>query len=315
MLEYILFAIGFVFLLKGADLLVDGASLLASKLGVSQLIIGLTIVAFGTSAPELVVAIISSLEGTSQVVLGNVIGSNISNILLILGAAAILYPLKIKYSTIWKEIPFSLLAALLLLALVSNGGGIEHLTFYDGITMLSVFLIFIYYTFSESKQEKKKKQIVKFEKKKLYRTFLMIIAGLIGLLLGGKWVVDGAIFIARNFGLSEFLISATIIAIGTSLPELAVAVSASLKHKADIAIGNVVGSNIFNILLVLGTTSLVAPISVPGFVSTDIVFLVYMTALLFGFVYINKKKQLEKWHGVVFIVLYIAYLFFLIGRG
>jgi cation:H+ antiporter len=318
MLEYILFVIGLVLIIKGADYLVDGSSILATRLGISQLVIGLTIVAFGTSAPELVVALISIFEGTSEIVLGNIIGSNISNLLLILGAAAVIYPLKIRYSTIWKEIPFSLLAALLLLALVNNEASGQYLTFYDGIALLFIFAIFIYYTFMKSKEDtkkKKKEEIMEIKKENFYKSIGMIAAGLIGLFVGGKWVVDGAVAIAIQFGLSEFLISATIIAIGTSLPELAVAVSASLKRKADIAIGNIVGSNIFNILLVLGTASLISPVSVPIFVNTDIIFLIYMSVLLFVFVYTNKNKELNRWHGLIFLLFYIGYLYFLIGRG
>jgi cation:H+ antiporter len=318
MLEYILFAIGFVLLVKGADYLVEGASIIATRLGIPQLIIGLTVVAFGTSMPELVVAIISSLEGSPEIVLGNVIGSNISNILLILGISAIIHEIKIKDSTIWKEIPFSLLATLLLLAFVNNGSGGQTLSFYDGLAMLAVFSIFIYYTFSEAMSCKKKKckdDIMEIEKSEFYRAIGMILLGLVGLFLGGKWVVDGAVSIATQLGLSQFLMSATIIAIGTSLPELAVAVVASMKKKVDMAIGNVIGSNIFNILLVLGTTSLISPIAVQPFITADITFLIYMTCLLFGLVYINKKKELGRFSGFFFVLLYIAYIIFLISRG
>ena len=316
MLEYILFAIGFVFLIKGADYLVDGASLIAERLGISQLMIGLTIVAFGTSAPELVVAVISSLQGNSEIILGNIIGSNISNILLILGSAALIYPVKVRYSTIWKEIPFSLLAALLLLALVNNTS--QNISLYDGLTMLFIFSLFIYYTFIENKnhaKKKKHKELLKIEKSEFYKAIAMVGVGLVGLFLGGQWVVQGAVSLARYFGLSEFLISATIIAIGTSLPELAVAVSASLKKKLDLAIGNVIGSNIFNILLVLGISSLISPVHVPVFINSDIVFLIYMTVLLFILVYIDKNKTLSRWEGLLFILLYIAYLIFIIIRG
>jgi cation:H+ antiporter len=318
MLEYILFVIGFILLVKGADYLVDGSSIIATRLGIPQLIIGLTVVAFGTSMPELVVAVISSINGSSEIVLGNVIGSNISNILLILGISAIIHNIKIRDSTIWKEIPFSLLAALLLLAFVNNGTDKHMISFYDGITMLAVFSIFIYYTFSEAlacKNKTCKKEVMKIEKSEFYNSIGLIIAGLIGLFLGGKFVVDGAVFIATQFGFSEFLISSTIIAIGTSLPELVVVVIASLKKKVDMAIGNIIGSNVFNILLVLGTASIISPITIQPFINTDIVFLIYMTCLLFGLVYINKKKELGKLSGILFILLYIGYIFFLISRG
>jgi cation:H+ antiporter len=318
MLEYILFVIGFILIVKGADYLVDGASTIATHLGIPQLIIGLTVVAFGTSMPELVVAVISSLEGSAEITLGNVIGSNISNILLILGISAVIHKIKIKNSTIWKEIPFSLLAALLLLAFVNDSTGERILSFYDGVVMLSVFAIFIYYTFSEAfacKTKICKKEVMKIEKSDFYKSIGLILAGLVGLFFGGKFVVDGAVFIATQFGFSEFLISSTIIAIGTSLPELVVTVVASMKKKVDMAVGNIIGSNIFNILLVLGTASLISPITVQPFINTDITFLIYMTCLLFGLVFINKKKELGKFSGLFFILLYIAYIIFLVGRG
>lgn len=316
MIDYLFFAIGFVLLIKGADFLIEGASTIAASIGISQLMIGLTIVAFGTSMPELVVGIISSLKGTSQIVLGNVIGSNISNILLILGSAAVIYPVKIRYSTIWKEIPFSLLGALMLLALVNNDSGMELLSLYDGITLMFIFFIFVRYTLLQTQNDKKKTgDVLKIEKSKFYKSVLMFAGGLIGLFIGGKWVVEGAILIAKQLGFSEFLISATIIAVGTSLPELAVSIVASLKRKIDIAIGNVVGSNIFNIFLVLGISSIISPISVPDFVNADTVFLIYITVFLFVFAYTDKKKEIQRWHGVIFLLLYVGYVIFLLGRG
>jgi len=320
-IEYILFFIGIFLLVKGADYLVEGASALAKRLGVSTLIIGLTIVAFGTSMPELIVNILAALQGATEVAFGNIIGSNISNIFLVLGITAIIRDIKVHYSTTWKEIPFSLLAVIVLFV-ISNKFMIEGLrvpfiTRVDGIILLLFFLVFIYYAFLVVKRSRTEieKETINIPKRNLFMIWLMILGGLIALYLGGKWTVEGAIFIAQQFGLSQFLISATIIAIGTSLPELVTSITAALKKDVDLAIGNIVGSNIFNIFWILGITSIIRPISIPTFINIDIIILGIATLALFLGIVIGKKHSLDRKEGVAFVFAYIVYLAFLIIRG
>jgi len=321
MLEVILFFVGIALLIKSADFLVEGSSSFAKKLGVPTLMIGLTIVAFGTSMPELIVNIIAAIKGSTEVAFGNIIGSNIANILLVLGLTAIICPIKIQHSTVWKEIPFALLAVIVLFV-VSNHVlidkiNVSSLTRVGGIIMLCFFIIFIYYAVELAKRNKaqledKKMKIVK---RKNFAIVLMILGGLVGLYLGGKWTVEGAIFIAQQLGLSEFLISATIIAVGTSLPELITGITAAKKKDVDLAVGNVVGSNIFNIFWILGITSIIAPIIIPAFINIDIIILMAVTFLLFLFLFIGKRHELERWQGFIFIALYLAYLAFIGIRG
>ena len=316
MIEYLLFALGFVLLLKGADYLVDGASALAGKMGVSKLVVGLTVVAFGTSMPELVVNIIAATGGTGDVALGTVIGSNLSNILLIFGIAALIYPPKMQHSTVWKEIPFSLLAVLVLFVLANDflidGNEIFSLTRTDGLMMLFFFLIFLYYLFGMFQNGDGQKTEVSMGNGRMAG---LILLGMVGLYLGGKWTVEGAVFIARNLSISEFTISAVIVALGTSLPELVTSVRAAMRKDADLAVGNIVGSNIFNIFLVLGVTASISPVSIPGFLNVDLAFLSFATLLLFAFMFIGRRYLLEKWEGVVFLIFYAAYVAMLFLRG
>lgn len=321
MIEYILFILGIIFLIKGADYLVDGSSSLGKRLGVSSLVIGLTIVAFGTSMPELVVNIIAALKGATQVAFGNIIGSNISNILLVLGITALICNIKVKRSTIWKQLPFALLAVIVLF-IVSNKymiGGMEvfKLNRVDGLVLMAFFVIFIYYVIELAMRSR-----ARIEKKELHisrhsysNIVFLILLGLVGLYFGGKWTVDGAIYIASQLGLSQFLISATVIAIGTSLPELITSIVAALKSKMDMAVGNIIGSNIFNIFWILGVTSLISPIKIPSFINVDIIILFFVTLLLFLVMFIGKKKEIERWQGVMFVLFYVAYIAFLVWRG
>jgi cation:H+ antiporter len=316
MLEYLLFALGFILLLKGADYLVEGASALAGKLGVSKLVVGLTVVAFGTSMPELVVNVIAATEGTGDVALGTVIGSNLSNILLIFGIAAILYPPKMQQSTVWKEIPFSLLAVFVLFVLANDfmidGHEIFSLTRTDGLIMLFFFMIFIYYLFGLFRNGGGRKVPVKMGNAKMAG---LILIGMVGLYLGGRWTVEGAVFIARILSISEFTISAIIVALGTSLPELVTSVRAAMRKDADMAVGNIVGSNIFNIFLVLGITATISPIPIPGFLNSDLSFLAFATVLLFAFMFIGRRYLLEKWEGAIFLLFYFGYVAMLLLRG
>lgn len=316
-ITYILFVLGIILLIKSAQWLVGGASSLAKKLGVSTLVIGLTVVAFGTSMPELIVNILAAINNAPGIAFGNIIGSNMSNILLVLGATAIIYNLRIEKTIIKRGIPFAFLSIILLFILANNGARI--VSRLDGVIMLIFFIIFLYYTyhvFKSSKANKKKqKSKTKVQKHSNFIITLMILGGLIGLYFGGKWTVDGAILIAQQFGLSQFLISATIIAIGTSLPELITSITAVLKKDSDMAIGNIIGSNIFNILWVFGITSIISPIKTPSFINLDMIILAVATLVLFLFMFLGKKEKLERTQGIILVLFYIAYIVFIVLRG
>lgn len=318
MLEYILIIAGFVFVIKGADFLVEGSSSLAKRLNVSDLVIGLTVVAFGTSLPELVVNIFASLGGNSGITVGNIIGSNLFNLLLILGISAIIYPIIVTHSTVWKEIPLSLLAALMVGILANDvffdKGTINTVTRIDGFVLLAFFAIFMYYVFELAKSGKMKAE--KTEEYGITKTIFMIIGGLIGLMVGGKMVVEGAVQLAISFGVTETLIGLTIVAAGTSLPELATSAVAAFKKKSDIAVGNIVGSNIFNIFLVLGISATIRPIVFSSGTNLDIFVLIFSTLLFMLFMFIGKtKKIMNRWKGITFITIYLAYLAYIIMRG
>ena len=317
MLTYILFVIGFVFLIKGADYLVDGSSSLAHRIGISQLVIGLTIVSFGTSAPELLVNIVASLKGASDVGIGNILGSNIANILLILGVAGVIYPLLIKKSTTWKEIPLNLLSAIVLLVLANDvfidGASANVISRIDGLILMLFFIIFIYYTIGLAKAERNHDG--KVPRHGVFKSLVMAAAGIVGLAYGGQWVVNGAINIASLFGVSQSLIGLTVVAVGTSLPELATSAVAAYKKNADIAIGNVVGSNLFNVFWVLGLSALIKPLPFRPEINTDILVYLGATLLLFIFAFTGKKNHISRSDGIIFLCCYAAYIIFLVIRG
>lgn len=320
-MTYILFVLGIALLIKGADWLVDGSSALAKEIGIPSLIIGLTVVAFGTSMPELVISIVAVAGDQASTALGNIVGSNIANILLVLGIAGLIAAPKIRHSVIWKEVPFSLLGAVVLF-IVANDRVIDNidisiLTRVDGLVLLSFFLVFLYYLFEISRRNRghNKDKNLKIKKMTHGRMALLIVAGVAGLWIGGDWVVNGAVLIASSLGLSDFLVAATIVAVGTSLPELVTAVRAAMKDDLDLAVGNVVGSNVFNIFWILGITSLVGPIDIPGAINFDILFLVAITLLFFLFMFAGKRHTLTRTNAATFLVLYGAYLAFIILRG
>jgi cation:H+ antiporter len=315
MLTYVLFVIGFVILIKGADLLVDGAASVAKKFNISSIVIGLTIVAFGTSAPEFVVNIFASVKGNSEIAIGNILGSNIVNIFFILGIAAVIHPIVAKENTAWKEIPLSLLAAIILGVLANDalidGGSFSGLTRIDGIVLLSFFIIFMYYTFGISKVTGDEENI---EIKLLSsgKAAIFILGGLTGLIVGGKWIVDGAVKIAEFFDVSQSLIGLTVVAIGTSLPELATSAVAAYKKQADIAIGNVIGSNIFNTFWILGVSAVIRPLPFLRDSNPDILMSIFASALLFAILFIGKRHIVERWQGYLMIAIYIGYIVFLV---
>lgn len=313
MLTYILFVIGFFVLIKGADLLVDGAESIAKKFNIPNIVIGLTIVAFGTSAPEFVVNIMASAKGNTDLAIGNIIGSNIANILLILGMSAVIYPLAAKKNTTWKEIPLSLLAAVVVGVMANDflidGASSSVLSRIDGIVLLLFFFIFISYTvgIARSSGERGTEEVSEF---KTGRAIIYIILGLVGLTLGGNWIVEGAVKLAQLLNISETLIGLTIVAIGTSLPELATSVIAAYRKRADIAIGNVVGSNIFNIFFVLGFSAIIRPLPFNPAHNIDIGMAIAASLLLFLFMFFGKKQTLERWQGAFLIGLYVVYIIF-----
>lgn len=320
MATYILLIIGFVLLIKGADFLVDGASSIARRLNVSDLVVGLTIVAFGTSTPELCVNIIASTKGTSEIAIGNIVGSNIFNIFVILGISSIIFPLSVGKGTVWKEIPFTLLAAVLLGILANKRmvyknafAGLSHI---DGLIFLALFIAFMYYIYKITKENKnnltEKPTGNQFG---LLKSISFILLGLVCLFLGAKWVVDGAVYLASSLGVSQSLIALTIVAAGTSLPELATSAVAAYKKNSDIAVGNIVGSNIFNIFLILGISSIIRPIYFQPKSNIDIAVCILGSLLLFTFMFSGKKHSLDKWEGGLFIILYVIYTTFLIVRG
>ncbi len=316
-ITYILFVFGIYLLIKSADWIVDSSSSIAKRLGVSNLIIGLTVVAFGTSLPELAVNLFGAVSGNSEIVFGNIIGSNIANILLVLGIVMMIGKIYIREQTVWREIPFAMLSAFVLFDLTGNliGGGKEFLTRNDGFVLLSFFGVFLYYIFYISKDERKYFDVSMIVDKSSYIVGLKLVLGLIGIYFGGEWVVGGAIEIARVFGLSEYLISATIIALGTSLPELVVGIVAVMRDNVDLAVGNVVGSNVFNIFWVLGIVPLISPLAIPNFIGFDIGVMFLSTLLLFVFVFVGKKGELSRTEGIVFLLSYIFYIWFVIIRG
>lgn len=305
--QILLLAGGFILLVYGANFLVKGAVSLARRLGVSALIIGLTVVALGTSAPELVVNLLSVARGSTELALGNIFGSSIANILLILGLTAIVSPVVVQRETVWKQIPFSLLAAIVVIIMGSDtllGGRTSNvLSRADGLLLLAFGAAFIYYTFRTSQPGTLKEQL---ETLPASKTWAYVIGGLVGLGLGGKFIVDAATGLARGFGVSEHLIGLTVVAIGTSLPELATSLVAAKKKQADIAVGNVVGSNILNIFLILGLTATVAPIPFSSRALQDGLIAAAASLLLFIAMFVGSRHRLDRWQGALFVVAYVA---------
>ena len=312
-LNIILLIIGFVILIKGADLFVDGASNIALNFKVSKMLIGLTIVAFGTSAPEFAVSVKGLLSGSFDIVLGNVIGSNILNILLILGVAAMIHPLVVKSNTVKKELPITLLITALFAVLLSDNlfdkSMSNNFTRGDGIVLILFFLVFIYYLINlmRNKVEESTDEKVL----SLPKSFLYTFIGLVMIILGSNFVVDSASYLAKAFGVSERIISLTIIALGTSLPELVTSVMATKKGEYDIAIGNAVGSNIFNIGIVIGLpVTILGGISKIAFSYIDLIVMV-VTALML-YLFSKNDYKISKREGLSFLILFVVYYSYVI---
>jgi cation:H+ antiporter len=312
MLVYVLFAVGFVLLIKGADWLIEGAADIARKFRIPEIVIGLTVVAFGTSAPELAVNIIASVRGNNGLAIGNIVGSNIANILLILGVAGMTAELAVKNTTVWREIPFSLFAALLLGFLVndkiSGGAAIDQISRADGLILIAMFVLFLFYTFHLGKNNLTEELPEADGARPMWKSVGMLLLGLAGLVLGGQWIVNGAVSLAKLFGYSESFVGFTIVAIGTSLPELATAVVAVRKGNTDLAIGNVIGSNIFNIFWVLGLSATISPMDFNADYNFSILLNIACSAVLFALLFIGKRHKLEKWQGSLLLLGYLAYI-------
>lgn len=313
----ILFLIGgLAVLILGAEFLVRGAASLARKIGISPMVIGLTVVAFGTSSPELIVNIFSALRGAPDIAIGNIVGSNIANILLILGICVIIVPLAVQKNTVWKEIPFALLAMILVYTMgndaLFDNAGFNAITRTDGFSLIAIFVIFMFYIFGISKVDYKDEKI------NLYSypvSILLTFLGIVLLFAGGKILVDNAVLLAKFAGLSESLIGLTIVAIGTSLPEMATSIVAAIHKHNDIAVGNIVGSNIFNVFFVLGLTGTILQLPFNASNNIDVLVAIGATLALFLAMFVGTRHALNKWQGVLFVISYIVYIGYLIYRG
>ncbi len=318
-MSYVILIIGFALLIKGADFFVEGSSKIARSLQVSPLLIGLTIVAFGTSSPEATVSIVAALEGNAGVAIGNVVGSNIFNITFVVGLTALINPLKVENETIRKEIPFTLLASTALLVLISdislqalNG---NFITRSDGLIFLLFFAIFLYYIFEVARNDRNKGQQknINNEPKNWGRNIIFTIGGLLAIIFGGDFVVDSATNIALSFGMSETLVGLTIVAVGTSLPELITSITAAIKKESEIALGNIVGSNIFNILFVLGAASVISPLAVDPKLFIDVVLMIILTFVLL--IFSRTNYRIGKIEGLLLALAYILYMIYIIIRN
>lgn len=306
LLQCALLLVGFAMLVKGADWFVDGAAGIAERFGIPQLVIGLTIVAMGTSAPETAVSISAALKGSADITIGNVVGSNILNVLIILGLTSVLTTVAVAKTTIKYEIPYMILITFALLGLGYTG---NEITFAEGVILWVFFLAYLYYLLRMAKQNPEAVEETKEEKQPVWRMLIAVVVGLILIVWGSNISVDAASAIARTMGISERVIGLTIVALGTSLPELVTSVSAALKGKADIAIGNIVGSNIFNILFVVGTTALITPVAfTPNFV-IDSTLAAVAGILLWLCVW--QKQKLTRKSGITMLLTYSLYSLYL----
>lgn len=329
-MNYILLIIGFFLLIKGADIFVDGASSISKKLGIPSVIVGLTIVSLGTSAPELAVSIVSSLQGNNEIAVGNVLGSNIFNMLMVLGVTLIIMPLIIKKSTIKKDFLINIAVTTLFLLLTFNGillGKENYISRFDGFILLTgciLYIVFLIWTVKGKKANNAKDVAAEMaienesiEEINIPKSIMGLIIGAIGIVIGGKVVVDSASSIATAWGMSDKLVGLTIVAMGTSLPELVTSAVAALKGEEDMALGNILGSNIFNILLIIGASSIINPMLVSSTLIVDFIFLILVTILIgiLIFAHKGKERRLGKFDGMLFISLYIGYMAYIIFRN
>lgn len=317
-MDYILLIVGFVLLIKGADIFVDGASNVAKKVGIPSVIVGLTIVSIGTSAPELSVSLISALDGSNGITIGNVLGSNIFNTLVVLGGTAIVAPIVFKKITIRRDYIVNTLVAILVFVLtfIIGFNGEAGVNRISGIILLILCILYITILVLAAKRDGAKDEDE--EQSSMIKNIIMIVIGIAGIIIGGNFVVDSASNIALTFGMSEKLVGLTIVSIGTSLPELVTSIVAATKGENEIALGNVLGSNIFNILLILGTSTTISPILVDSKLMIDFIFFIAVTIFIGALIFFNKKKEEKKitrLEGLIFVLLYVAYLVYIIIRN
>lgn len=316
-MQYLLLVVGFVLLIKGADIFVDGASKIARKIGIPSIIVGLTIVSIGTSAPELAVSVISALDGNSGIAIGNVLGSNMFNTLVVLGATSVISPIVFKKSTVKRDYIVNLLATILLYILAFgfslNDG---KLTRIDGIILLLICIIYMIALVRVVRRgngfkEEPDKSI------NIFSNIIISIIGIAAIVIGGDMVVDNATIIATSLGMSEKLVGLTIVAMGTSLPELVTSVVAALKGEKEIALGNVLGSNIFNMLLIIGSSSTISPFMVQGSLAVDFIILIISTIFVGGLIFLNKQKmkKITRVEGLILLAIYVSYLVYIIMRN
>lgn len=314
MLDFVMLAAGLAVTVYSATLLVNGASSIAKFFKIPDIIIGLTIVSIGTSMPELAISVISAVKGNTDIATGNILGSNIANILLILGISAIIYPLSVLRNTQYKEIPLGMLAIALLFIMgndvLIDGGTANLITRADGIVLLCFFIIFLYYTFQiAGNDDAAPSNSVEMP---AWKSVTFMVVGIIGLYFGGKYFVEGAVNIARLLGMSDKVIGLTIVAVGTSLPELATSVVAAYKKNSDIAVGNIIGSNIINVFLILGITAIIKPLPINASTNIDIAVALGASFLLFLSTFAIGRRTIVRTEGILFLIAYAAYLVYLL---
>jgi cation:H+ antiporter len=318
LLSIVLLIVGLALILFGANYLVDGSSSIARRFGLSEFIIGLTIVGIGTSSPEMVISFLSAINGNADMAIGNVVGSNIFNTLLILGITGVIAPIAITRSNIKKDIPLNIAVTLLLIILGLNGTifgkGENVLSRIDGIVLLAIFAWYMWSSFRSNEQTSTENETEQTKTQSILVSVLFIAGGLAGLVFGGKLFVNAATEIAKSFGVSDKFIAITVLAAGTSMPELATSVVAAAKGKGQLALGNILGSNISNILLILGGSALICPLSFQGMSNVDLGTLVVGALLIMGSAYAFKKKYLDRIEGCIFILIEAAYMWYLIAN-
>lgn len=316
-ISFILLIVGLVLILLGADALVNGASAVARKYGISEFVVGLTIVGIGTSAPELIVSAISAINGSSDIAIGNVVGSNISNVFMILGVTAIIAPITLTRSNLKYDLPIALGVSLLLFVLAYDsiflGKEFNVISRWDGLILIAMFVLFMIYSFKSSDSSEQNEESAESENGQvnIVKSVLLIVCGLVGLVLGGRLFVNSGSDIARGFGVSDAFIGITVMAVGTSLPELAASVNAAIKKKGQMALGNVIGSNIFNILLILGTSSIIRPLTLGGITMIDMGMMILTTVMIMLSALLISKKEIKRGVGALFFMIYIAYIVYL----
>ena len=316
-LQIIMLLAGLALILFGANWLVDGSSSIAKRFGISEFVIGLTIVGIGTSSPEMVVSFMSSLQGKADMAIGNIVGSNIFNTLMILGITALVAPMAITKNNLKRDIPLNIVVTVLLIILGMNftllGKGQDQISRLDGAILLAVFAWYLWTSFKSDQGDASEEG----EGIKEYKTGLsviMIVAGLAGLIFGGRLFVNSATELAKMFGVSDKFIAITVMAAGTSMPELATCVVAALKGRGQLALGNVLGSNISNILLILGGASLIAPLSFNGMTPVDLGLVLISAIIIFASAFMFKKREIDRYEGVIFLLLEIGYMWYLIAN-